>query len=863
MSEGKIVIDTRLDLDGFKKGFKDLVARAKELASKYDESTQVLSKQEAKLDKLKNKLDMIMKGDVKPTSLKSMESQLAKTEKEAQKLKKTLDEMDTNVDSSSNQLDMTASMYGKDSPQYAEGYANFQQILAEDIQLGEQYDDLTYKSQKLKETIESIKADPSLSAEAQDLKNQITLTEQEIGKSKEKARELADKLREAEAVSFNPITATAGLLGEQIEKVGNKIDRLKSRMTHLVETVVVFGLIRKALTSLRNGFTALLTDNNEFSASLNKIKTNLLIAFVPIYNYVLPAINALMNALVKITSAIANLVASVFHISTDDATKQAEKLSAAFDNTADSAEGVAEAEGKLAGFDTLEVNSADKSSGGGSGSDFKFDPSGLNEGVGLIGKLKDAFSSLIKDLEKTFPKIFNRLKNILSNFGSIWDTTWSALSKTFDRYSPEMQSSFGHMMEGLGKLMDSFRACMLAPWDGFFAGFASRWSQVAQQTTDSLAIISINVMEAVGTIAEQLSVPFDTLAGHLEAAGASIGEMVAQILANFSASFAEWAPDLLDKFTGLTGSISETLNGFADLAGTIWEGFCGTLSETWDKYGKQITDGIAEAVDNIIGFFQKIYDDIIGPIIDPFLEDLKKTWEEHIQPCIDKAAEFVAKLIADATEIYNKFIAPIVSFLVDILSPVVVAVGNMIGGVINTVLGTIGDVVGAIFTVLGGVIDFITGIFTGNWEKAWDGVKNIFKGIVDALAAIFKAPINFIIDIINGFIRGLNVIKIPDWVPGIGGFGINIPEIPKLATGTVAYAPMVAQIGEYAGAKNNPEIVAPENEIRRIVREESGNKPTELNLTIISKIGEDTLRKQVIKSIRIEENQIGQPLLVS
>lgn len=66
---------------------------------------------------------------------------------------------------------------------------------------------------------------------------------------------------------------------------------------------------------------------------------------------------------------------------------------------------------------------------------------------------------------------------------------------------------------------------------------------------------------------------------------------------------------------------------------------------------------------------------------------------------------------------------------------------------------------------------------------AWENVKNIFSNIAKGLGNIFKSPINFIIGIINGFIGGLNKIKIPDWVPGIGGFGINIPQIPKLKVG--------------------------------------------------------------------------------
>src|SRR5699024_9792461 len=95
-----------------------------------------------------------------------------------------------------------------------------------------------------------------------------------------------------------------------------------------------------------------------------------------------------------------------------------------------------------------------------------------------------------------------------------------------------------------------------------------------------------------------------------------------------------------------------------------------------------------------------------------------------------------------------------------------------------------------------GIIDFITGVFSGNWEKAWNGVKDIFSNIVSGLGNIIKAPINFIIDTINGLIRGLNNVKVPDWVPGIRGKGINIPQIPKLAKGGIVDEATLALIGE-------------------------------------------------------------------
>lgn len=121
------------------------------------------------------------------------------------------------------------------------------------------------------------------------------------------------------------------------------------------------------------------------------------------------------------------------------------------------------------------------------------------------------------------------------------------------------------------------------------------------------------------------------------------------------------------------------------------------------------------------------------------------------------------------------------------VSDVAVEVFNFIKGFLSNVFGGIIQNFKNFFSsgkrIFNGFIDFITGIFTGNWKKAWNGVVDIFGGIFDGIVAVGKAPINGMIGLINGFIGGLNKIKIPKWVPGVGGKGFNIGKIPYLAKG--------------------------------------------------------------------------------
>lgn len=121
------------------------------------------------------------------------------------------------------------------------------------------------------------------------------------------------------------------------------------------------------------------------------------------------------------------------------------------------------------------------------------------------------------------------------------------------------------------------------------------------------------------------------------------------------------------------------------------------------------------------------------------------------------------------------------------VSDIAVEVLNFMGGYISNIFGGIIQNFQNFFNagkrIFTGFIDFITGIFTGDWERAWNGVVNIFGGIFDMIAAMAKAPLNTMIGLINAFLGGLNNIKIPKWVPGVGGKGFSISTIPYLAEG--------------------------------------------------------------------------------
>jgi phage-related minor tail protein len=171
---------------------------------------------------------------------------------------------------------------------------------------------------------------------------------------------------------------------------------------------------------------------------------------------------------------------------------------------------------------------------------------------------------------------------------------------------------------------------------------------------------------------------------------------------------------------------------------------------------------------------------------------------------------------------------------------------NAISNAFNAVKKSISKVWNSIKSFLSdlwnGIKDTASSVFNGVKDgivDAFNGVKDKVTGIWDSIWGTIKRFINKIIDGMNSMIGGLNKISfsVPDWVPGVGGkkFGINIPRIPRLATGGVVSTPTLAMVGD-AGL-GNPEIVAPEKMLRQIIKDviqEVGTKGIVQNITINS-----------------------------
>lgn len=171
--------------------------------------------------------------------------------------------------------------------------------------------------------------------------------------------------------------------------------------------------------------------------------------------------------------------------------------------------------------------------------------------------------------------------------------------------------------------------------------------------------------------------------------------------------------------------------------------------------------------------------------------------------------------------------------------------------------------------ILGGIIQFIKGVFTGDLKMALDGVKKVAKGIVNGILIIVESFINNIIRGLNWLIAKINSIslKVPDWVPGVGGKGWSphigqMPSItlPRLATGAVI-PPNKEFLAVLGDQKSGTNVEAPLSTIKQAVMEamaQGSREPINVNLVVDGK----TLARVVVPNINNMTRAAGKPVLL-
>lgn len=221
------------------------------------------------------------------------------------------------------------------------------------------------------------------------------------------------------------------------------------------------------------------------------------------------------------------------------------------------------------------------------------------------------------------------------------------------------------------------------------------------------------------------------------------------------------------------------------------------IVEAWNFILTTIVPILNNILSAIITAWQYVWE-TLQPILSQLKETISAAWD-FILSVISKVIDNIASKVTLGFEI----IKGIFSTATTIIKSIWDNFGDIIVAKIKNVWDTVAGVFRGASQVLQGIFQTLTGLLTGNWSQCWEGIKNIVSGIWTSITSFVKGGVNSIISAINVFIRGINKIKVPDWVPGVGGLGFSISEIPMLAKGTDYFQGGLAIVGE-----QGPELVS-------------------------------------------------------
>lgn len=560
----------------------------------------------------------------------------------------------------------------------------------------------------------------------------------------------------------NSIKSSSKSIGSYRTGIGNTIGQMFKWM-------IILPMIVKGLTAFATALGQGLMTNQQFANSFNQIKTNMQVAFTPILQAILPALNTLMAALAKATTYIASFISAIFgktYQQSYQATQQLIDAKVAMGAYGDSAKKAAKDVKGLAAID--EINTLGAANANIAGTNNKIpqlvappvDTSAVDSAMNsLVDRIKRYFSDIsFVPLINSFKNLKNAIVPIVNNLGKIlkWfmDNILKPLTKwTIEDALPAFFNLLSSALKVLNPILEAFMSLGVWLWDSFLQPIASWTGGVIVSVLNGLA----DILSNIGTwISEHKPLVEDFIL----------------VIGSFALAWGlvTGAMNLWNIAVGIWNSIGVIATAVTTGFGTAVAFLTSPITLTILAIGALISIGV---------LLYKHWDVVKAKAID--------IWDS-IKEQFNQFKEWLGNVFA--TDWSQKF-----GFLGDILNAFLTSVKNIFDGVKR---------------FFSGIIDFVAGVFTGNWDRAWKGVKDIFGGIWDSFVGIAKAPINMIIGLINGMISAINVAirginklswTVPDWVPIIGGntWGFDIPQlgkVPYLAKGGIIDSPTLAMVGE-------------------------------------------------------------------
>lgn len=677
--------------------------------------------------------------------------------------------------------------------------------------------------------------------------------------------------------------------------LNNGFGKTTAKMTEQEKVMLQYQYVTSALSNATGDFVktqdSWANQTRILSLRFEQLKASLGKGFIALFTPILRGSNTVLAGLQKVADGFATFTQMLTGADISSSASSITGLGDIASDTADNVSGIGDAasstakqiEKSLAGFDQIEklsepTDSSSSSGGGTSSGGLGIDTGVTSETTNVSSAISDMASKVKKALEPlksiSFDNLITSLDNLKESAQPLTEKLFSGLewawtnifvplaTWTIEDALPAFLDVLSAGLDVLNSALDALKPLWDWAWDNFLEPVAEWTGGMIVDILKDLAA----ALEGISTWISNNQGPFDAivvtilafaaawkaveLAEFITNAGGVIGIIKSLTSTLYTCTIAKVA----DKAETLAicalyakdfiVGIGQTIAKLASSAAAWVADTAAKVANTAATAAHTAATWLATAATTAFGVAMSILTSPITLVIAALaalglgIYELVKHWDtvkEAAGICwdwiVDKwqsAGEWFSGIWESITSAFSKFD----DWLQNIFNMDFSKSFGSLGDIMNAYVANVKNIFGDIKNIFGGLIDFIIGIFSGDWEKAWNGIIDTFSGIFSLIADVAKAPLNLVIGFINGLITGvqsgINAIvrsvnklsfKVPNWVPGIGGenFGFHLPEadfskIPYLAQGGYVKpnTPQLAMIGDN---RHQGEVVAPEDKL--------------------------------------------------
>lgn len=478
-----------------------------------------------------------------------------------------------------------------------------------------------------------------------------------------------------------------------------------------------------------------------------------------------------------------------------NAADNAEKLADATNDTADATKKATKAaKGYLSPLDEINNYSTDKSTDsssktpsttGGLADQMKdavqnVDYGKLAEGETVLDKMSkplkkiiDRFKQLAKLIAKGFWDGLGDYEPILDGIKKDLDSIWKSLKDIFtdSEVAKAANNFFDSFAYAIGQVAGSFARIGLTIAQNIIGGIEKFLKQNTQRIKNYL-IDMFNIGSEIAQIGGNLAVAFadvfsafgeetaQQITANLIGIFAEIGMVLTEtaaklgrdILNMIAQPFIDNKDILKSAIEGSLGVIETVTSGVL----TVVQNLSDAISRLYDEHVKPLFDSIANGLSSIFGTLITGYNTYVLPVLQGLAEQFKGLLEGPLGDAILKIEAFLGKLIDSLKLLWESVLVPLINWIIANLLPVVAKIIDVVGTTAIKVLESLIKIIGDVTDTLSGIIDFLVGVFTGDWELAWQGIKEIADGAWSFIKDVVSGAWEIIKTVTKG---ALSIIK--------------------------------------------------------------------------------------------------------